>query len=78
MAEHCPLSTVAEGAAAVIVKVGGKGKLRRRLLEMGFMPGTEVTVVKRAPLRDPWEYRVKGAHVSLRQSEADEIMVEKK
>jgi len=43
---------------------------------MGFMPGTEVTVVKRAPLRDPWEYRIKGCHISLRREEASEILVE--
>ncbi|TET35028.1 MAG: ferrous iron transport protein A [Planctomycetota bacterium] len=78
MTELFPLSSVAEGASAVIVKVGGKGKFRRRLLEMGFVPGTEITVVKCAPLHDPWEYRLKGSHVSLRRSEAREIIVEKK
>jgi len=45
---------------------------------MGFVPGTEITVVKCAPLHDPWEYRLKGSHVSLRRSEAREIIVEKK
>ncbi|MHC4660370.1 MAG: FeoA family protein [Planctomycetota bacterium] len=70
------LSDIGEGTAAVIVKVGGKGKLRRRLLEMGFVPGAEVAVVKHAPLRDPWEYRIKGSHVMLRHEEAAEILVE--
>jgi Fe2+ transport system protein FeoA len=78
MTDLSPLSKITEGASAVIVKVGGKGKLRRRLLEMGFVPGTKVTVVRRAPLRDPWEYRIKGCHISLRREEAAEILVEAK
>jgi Fe2+ transport system protein FeoA len=45
---------------------------------MGFVPGTEITVVKRAPLHDPWEYRIKGSHISLRREEAAEILVETK
>jgi Fe2+ transport system protein FeoA len=43
---------------------------------MGFVPGAEVAVVKHAPLRDPWEYRIKGSHVMLRHEEAAEILVE--
>ena len=41
-----------------------------RLLEMGFVPGTLVTMVKRAPLGDPLEFQVRGCHVSLRMAEA--------
>lgn len=41
-----------------------------RLLEMGFVPGVEVTLVKRAPLGDPLELRLRGFHVSLRRAEA--------
>jgi len=41
-----------------------------RLLEMGFVPGTMVTLVKRAPFGDPLEFQVRGCHVSLRAAEA--------
>jgi Fe2+ transport system protein FeoA len=73
-----PLDSLPEGATALIVRVAGEGRLRRRLLEMGFVPGAEVRVFKRAPLRDPWEYAIKGSHVSLRREEAAKILVEVK
>lgn len=50
--------------------VEGGGGLMLRLLEMGFVPGTIVTLVKRAPFGDPLEFQVRGCHVSLRAAEA--------
>lgn len=50
--------------------------LRCRLLEMGVLPGTEVTLVRRAPLGDPLELRLRGYALSLRRDEADAIVVE--
>jgi Fe2+ transport system protein FeoA len=44
-------------------------------MEMGFLPGAEVAVVKYAPLRDPVEFVVKGYHVSLRREEAERVLV---
>jgi Fe2+ transport system protein FeoA len=64
-----------EGQTATIERIGGNGALRRRILEMGILKGTEVYVEKYAPLKDPLELIVKGYHVSLRVEEAAEITV---
>ena len=69
------LSELREGQSAVIEKIGGNGALRRRILEMGIVRGTEVYVEKYAPLKDPLELIVKGYHVSLRVEEAAKIVV---
>lgn len=55
------------------VRVGGE--LGRRIREMGLVPGTEITVKQRAPLNDPVALRVMGGTLTLRNSEADYIMV---
>ena len=56
-------------------KVEGGGALTLRLLEMGLVPGTKVSVIKRAPLGDPLELRVRGYHLSLRRAEATRVGV---
>jgi len=71
------LSDMREGQRATIVRIGGSGPLRRRILEMGILKGTEIRVEKYAPLRDPLEIVVKGSHLSLRVEEASQITVEK-
>lgn len=58
------------GQRAQVRAVTGRGRMSVRLLEMGFVPGVEVTLVKRAPLGDPLELRLRGFHVSLRRAEA--------
>lgn len=70
------LSEIKEGQSAVIERIGGSGALRRRILEMGIVKGTHVYVEKYAPLKDPLELIVKGAHVSLRVEEAALILVQ--
>jgi Fe2+ transport system protein FeoA len=70
------LSELKEGQTASVVRVQGEGPFRRRLLEMGFLRGTEVYVEKYAPLKDPIELILKGYHVSLRVGEAARIQVE--
>lgn len=69
------LSELREGQTAVIDRIGGSGALRRRILEMGIVRGTEIYVEKYAPLKDPLELIVKGYHVSLRVEEAANITV---
>ena len=64
------------GKTSVVTKVGGDGALRQHLLDMGLIPGTEVTVVKYAPLGDPMEVRLHGYELTLRLAEADQIEVE--
>lgn len=70
------LSEMQEGQRATIVRIGGNGALRRRILEMGILKGTEIRVEKYAPLKDPVEIVVKGFHLSLRVEEAAQISVE--
>jgi Fe2+ transport system protein FeoA len=60
----------------VIVKVRGTGRLRQRMMDMGLVKGTEVQVVRFAPLGDPIEFNIKGYHLSLRKREAQDILVE--
>jgi Fe2+ transport system protein FeoA len=72
------LSELKEGQIARVVRVGGEGALRRRILEMGIVKDSEVYVEKYAPLKDPLELIVKGYHVSLRVKEAMQITVELK
>ena len=64
------------GQSAVITKVGGSGALRQHFLDMGMIPGTEVTVLKYAPLGDPVEIRIHGYSLTLRLNEAAQIDVE--
>ena len=69
------LADVREGGQCVIVKVNGHGGFRHRVMEMGFVKGERVTVLKNAPLQDPIEYKIMQSHVSLRRSEANHIEV---
>ena len=70
------LSEMREGQTGTVVRVGGNGILRRRILEMGILKGAEVYIEKYAPLKDPLELIVKGYHVSLRVEEAARITVD--
>jgi ferrous iron transport protein B len=69
------LSELNSGNKAIITKVLGRGAFRKRIIEMGFVKGKEVAVVKDAPLKDPIEYNIMGYEVSLRKSEAQLIEV---
>ena len=70
------LSELKKGQTATITRIGGNGMLRRRILEMGIVKGTDVYVEKYAPLKDPVELIVKGYHISLRVKEAAQISVD--
>lgn len=69
------LNELKEGETAVIVKVRGQSNFRKRILEMGFVAGSKIRVVKKAPLQDPIEYELMGYHVSLRRNESKLIEV---
>ena len=69
------LSELQTGEKGVIVKVIGRGAFRKRIIEMGFIRGKEVTVIQNAPLKDPIHYRVMGYDVSLRRNDAHMIEV---
>ena len=68
------LDTLAPGAHATVT--GFTGPLPARLLEMGLVPGTEVEVVRLAPLGDPMELKVRGFLLSVRKDEASHVQVE--
>lgn len=70
------LGELEAGARAVVRKVSGEPELLRRLMELGFVPGTTITLVRRAPMGDPIELRLRGTHFSIRHSEADRIDVD--
>lgn len=69
------LSNLLPGQKAVIIKILGHGAFRKRVLEMGFVRGREVTMVLNAPLSDPIKFKLMDYEVSLRRSEADLIEV---
>ena len=70
------LSELAVGASAVVREFPKTGPGFVRLREMGLLVGTRVTLVRAAPLGDPLEFKLRGYHLSLRKSEAEQILVE--
>ena len=64
------------GSSAIISAVGGNGALRCRLLDMGLIPHTRVTLQKVAPMGDPIEIQVRGYELTLRKSEAACVVME--
>ena len=64
------------GKSAVIRRVGGEGALRQHFLDMGIIPGAEVTMVKLAPMGDPMELQIHGYELTLRLAEASQITIE--
>lgn len=63
------------GKSAIIHSVGGEGELRQHFLDMGVIPGTEVTVIKFAPMGDPVELRIHGYELTLRLADAEKIEI---
>lgn len=75
MPENIPLRSMPLNGSGTITAVNASGELGRRIRDMGLVPGTIVTVVGRAPLKDPVALRLKGCTLALRNSEADLILV---
>lgn len=69
------LDQVEPGRTVKVVHLHGRGLSRRRLLAVGMVPGALVVVLRRAPLADPVEYRVKGSDFSIRRREARMVEV---
>ena len=69
------LDQLRPGMTGKIISVGGEGELRLRLLDMGLIPRTEVTLIKVAPMGDPIEIRVRVYELTLRVSDARNIEV---
>lgn len=76
MRSHLCLRQVPLKGISRIISVSAEGELGRRIRDMGLVPGVEVEVVGRAPLKDPVALRLKDFTLTLRNNEADHIMVE--
>ena len=70
------LKDLKPGESGVIKRVGGTGALRQHFLDMGVIPGAEVTVIQFAPMGDPVELRIHGYELTLRLDDADKIDVQ--
>jgi ferrous iron transport protein A len=73
--ETVSLRKMKKGQSGAIAAVSAHGELGRRIREMGLIPGTEITVIGRAPLYDPVAIRVMDGTLTLRNNEADYILV---
>ncbi len=71
-----PLTSVALGGKATVAQITLPPESRPRLMEMGLLVGTEVELVRFAPLGDPVEIKVRGYHLTLRKHEAEQILVQ--
>ena len=69
------LAELGVGDAAMIEHVGGERAFRRRIMELGLVPGTRVELVGVAPLGDPLEFLVRGSSLSIRRADAAEVSV---
>ena len=72
------LSQFAIGESGVVKAVGGEGKIKRRLFDMGVTPGAEILLRKKAPLGDPIEVTIRGYELTLRKTEAQLVVMEVK
>ena len=70
------LKEIKPGETVQVVKIGGGGPIKRRIMEMGITKGAEIHVRKVAPLGDPVEVTVRGYELSLRKEDAESIEVE--
>ena len=64
------------GESAIVTEVGGEGALRQHFLDMGVIPGAEITLIKLAPMGDPMELRIHGYELTLRLADAAKIGAE--
>ena len=64
------------GQKARIIKISGNSSIKRRIMDMGLVPGAEIEMERYAPLGDPVEIKLKGYHLSLRKEEAENIVIE--
>ncbi len=70
-----PLTSLAIGATATVSQIKVPAQNRSRLMEMGLLVGTQIELVRFAPLGDPVEIKVRGYHLTLRKHEAEQILV---
>lgn len=76
MGEIIPMRQMKVAQTGIVKKVLASGEMGRRIREMGIVPGVEITVQGRAPLKDPVAIKVRDCVLTLRNNEADHILVE--
>ncbi|MDP4125329.1 MAG: FeoA family protein [Bacillota bacterium] len=69
------LEDLKPGERACVEHIKGEGALRRRMMDMGIVPGVELEVIRRAPLGGPLQVRLKGYYLAMRRGECAKIMV---
>lgn len=72
--EHT-LMDLKPGQEGIIISIGDKGPLKRRIMDMGVTPGARIKVIKVAPLGDPVEVKIRGYELSLRKEDAKQIQI---
>ncbi len=70
-----PLRTLSRNSKGVITRINAKGELAKRIRDIGLNPGIQLTLIGRAPLKDPVSVRVRNFTLALRNNEADYIYV---
>lgn len=75
--ELLPLSELPAGSLAIVMRIEGHPELKKKVLEMGLVPGTPLVVQRKAPLNDPISVAFRGYELSLRIYEAETVMVKK-
>ncbi len=75
MSQIVKLATMKDGQKGIVEAVEGHGNIQHRLVDMGVVKGSHISVIKRAPLGDPIEVKVKGTELALRKAEAAMISV---
>ena len=70
-----PLSRIQVGAFGLISEILSDGIIRRRLLDLGFVPGTKIEVLRKSPIGDPTAYFIRGTIIALREVDAEKILV---
>ncbi|HZK58185.1 MAG TPA: FeoA family protein [Clostridia bacterium] len=74
---YIPLFKVAVGTRVEVSELLSMGLPRRRMLDLGIIPGTAIDVIRKSPLGDPIAYNIRGASIALRKEEAEQILVNK-
>lgn len=70
-----PLSAIPIGMAAQVFRLEAEGLQRRRMLDLGLVPGTIVKAIRKSPMGDPVAYDIRGARIALRTEESEKILV---
>ena len=72
----CTLAKLPVGMQGVVLEVQANGSMRKRLLDLGLVPGTVVESIRRSPTGDPTAFGIRGAVVALRKTDGDTVFVQ--